>query len=339
MMRGEPEARRACEEALSYIERSLEINPQAHFGREVWQAHAIRFFLRASESPRLLLEFDLLGQSLESWRPYDAMRRREHLGYLRKATGWEGGEDLSAIEAALTPKERLALRRGIPRVGDELSFSADFAPFRYPVPYRQEVSGGGEVKGVPFDEPVLAILGMWMLGGGPNPHFALALGGVLERMGQRPLAYAAYSRALAMGERFSPKAEVREALITHCEMRRLVLVSDLGHFSRRNRHPMSVEELEEGYARELARGLAYQRATAEAEAAAIAAGEDIGAGDFLSAFRARQAPIATRPGHEDAYALEQGGPGLGVLLCLASIGAWLGLGLERILRSLLGAAA
>ena len=29
---------------------------------------------------------------------------------------------------------------------------------------------------MPFDEPVLGVIGMWTLGGGPNPHSALALG-------------------------------------------------------------------------------------------------------------------------------------------------------------------
>jgi hypothetical protein len=47
---------------------------------------------------------------------------------------------------------------------------------------------------VPFDEPVLGIIGMWRQGGGANPHFALALGETMLRVGQRYIAWVAYER-------------------------------------------------------------------------------------------------------------------------------------------------
>ena len=335
LFRGEPEAVAACREALGLIERALEINPQAHFGREVWQAHLIRFFLRASEEPSLLRDYDCLGQSLKAWAPYDSLRRRMHLAQVRGATGWSGGEDPQVMEPSITPEQRLALRRGIPRIGEELTFSDDFAPYSYPVPYTRLGQPPQEETGVPFDEPVLAILGMWMLGGGPNPHFALALGGTMERLGQRQLAYAAYSRAIAMGERFSPDPALRDYLVEHCEARRLAITGELGSHFRTKGNPIEPDALEAGFQRELARGLAYQGAQAEFEAAAIRAGSDVTSRDFLNELRASQGSLATRPGREDAFALKpRGGLPLGVLLLLAAVGAWAGLGLERLLRGL-----
>ena len=48
-------------------------------------------------------------------------------------------------------------------------------------------------KPVPFDEPALGIIGMWRQGGGANPHFALALGETMLRVGQRYIAWCASS--------------------------------------------------------------------------------------------------------------------------------------------------
>jgi hypothetical protein len=65
---------------------------------------------------------------------------------------------------------------------------------------------------VPFDEPTLGIIGMWGLGGGANPHFALALGEMTLRVGQRYLAWGAYDRPARMAERFWPDAAVQHRL-------------------------------------------------------------------------------------------------------------------------------
>jgi hypothetical protein len=65
------------------------------------------------------------------------------------------------------------------------------------------------IPDVPFDQPTLGILGMWTQGGGENPHFAVALGNIMSRVGQLRLAHFAYQRADATADRVHPDPDIR----------------------------------------------------------------------------------------------------------------------------------
>ena len=49
---------------MSFLRKSIEVNPEAHFGREVWQAVAVEYLLSVCQNPTLLLRFDMVGNDL-----------------------------------------------------------------------------------------------------------------------------------------------------------------------------------------------------------------------------------------------------------------------------------
>jgi hypothetical protein len=262
---GDELARRRLEEGLSFVRRSIEVNPQAHFGREEWQATAARFLLAALDHPRVLLEADLVGNRLDV--EIDPSNRdccnRDRWG--RAAEG--AAHDLQREEAAenpepLAPERRAALRKSITRVA----------------------------KDVPFDEPVLGIVGMWRLGGGANPHFALALGETMLRVGQRYIAWCAYERAVKLGG-FSPDPDARAELIRHCRARQALIEKQLPEEERARLRPR--------FEAELAHGLRFQKAYQDYEAKKIEEGADPEDARFYDAFFEGRGPIATPPGPED----------------------------------------
>src|SRR5262249_32259184 len=55
---GDPAAKLQLHEGLSFIHKSIEVNPEAHFGRQIWQAAAVEFIVAAIDDPQLLLKFD-----------------------------------------------------------------------------------------------------------------------------------------------------------------------------------------------------------------------------------------------------------------------------------------
>src|SRR5262249_22713689 len=48
---GDPAAKERLREGLSFIHKSIEVNPEAHFGRELWQAVTAEFMLAVMEKP------------------------------------------------------------------------------------------------------------------------------------------------------------------------------------------------------------------------------------------------------------------------------------------------
>ncbi|MCA9777770.1 MAG: hypothetical protein KC800_13670, partial [Candidatus Eremiobacteraeota bacterium] len=66
---GEAEAIEGVREGREFIAKSVEVNPQAHFGREQWQLAIVGFILEAIEKPALLLQRDCLGNALDPARP------------------------------------------------------------------------------------------------------------------------------------------------------------------------------------------------------------------------------------------------------------------------------
>ena len=58
---GDETSREAFREGLDLIEKAVEVNPGAHFGRENWQVVAAEYMLRVMEKPELLRRYDMIG--------------------------------------------------------------------------------------------------------------------------------------------------------------------------------------------------------------------------------------------------------------------------------------
>jgi len=145
-MRGDPDAKAAVQEGLDFVEKSIAVNPNAHFGREKWQAEIIKFILKAIDHPEMLATTDCIDNRLDRTFPAEAFALNGNLRPYFSADLFVGAEFITRD------------RMGVTRVGRD---SNDGAPrSRY------------DKDGVPFDEPMLGIIGMWRQGGGANPHFA-----------------------------------------------------------------------------------------------------------------------------------------------------------------------
>jgi hypothetical protein len=231
--------------------------------------------LAVSQKPELLLEFDMVGNSLIDGFPHrpGAMETRHKDASARAVNAFlkEPGDD----------SERVAMRATITPVGVDrgLSVFPDLMHWRR----------------VPFDEPCLGIIGMWRLGGGANPHFALALGETMMRVGQRHLAWSAYQRAIREAGRFSANPEIRAKFIEHCKTRQ----KGFGFTDA------EIEELEGRFDVELNTGQSYHRAYQKYEEDQIAAGKDIDDPHFYDVFNAQHGNIATPVGDADFLAVQE----------------------------------
>src|SRR5262249_60813156 len=136
---------------------------------------------------------------------------------------------------------------------------------------------------VRFDEPCLGIIGMWRLGGGANPHFALALGETMMRVGQRHLAWSAYQRAIREAKRFSSDEAIRAKFIEHCKARQTAF-----GFSEAD-----TKDMEAKFESELQIGQGYQQAYQKFEEDQIGAGKDLDDPHFYDAFHAQHGNFAT----------------------------------------------
>ncbi len=63
---GDAAARERLSEGHGYIRKAIDVNPDAHFGREQWQAAAVEFLLAALNDPKLLRTFDLIGNRFDA---------------------------------------------------------------------------------------------------------------------------------------------------------------------------------------------------------------------------------------------------------------------------------
>ncbi len=196
---GDASAKRDLAEGLRLIQESVVINPGAHFGREKWQALVVQFFLASIEQPKLLTQLDVIGNPLDGWtEPY--FSKPDYFGG-RLGVAPSAGY----LDQQMAAESRASFRKDIRTTGDDPAWaSAINAPAMMP-PH--------------FDEPALALIGMWTLGGGPNPHFALALAHIAEQIGQLQVAWDGYQRALDLQTAFSPDAAIRAELIAHCQAR------------------------------------------------------------------------------------------------------------------------
>jgi hypothetical protein len=271
---GDAEAKERLREGLQFIHRSIEVNPEAHFGREIWQAVAVEYQLGALTNPQLLLQYDMVGNRLgddidpQSCRCYQDMWM--HMG---------GGRDVNRY---LTMPETEGNAEFLRQQGITI--------IRAEEGWREAVRTSHS-KPVPFDEPVLGIIGMWRLGGGANPHFALALGEIMLRVGQRYLAWCAYERAAGMEERFWPDSDIRRKFVAHCRARQELIEKQLTESER--------AELRPRFRAELAFGQRYQQAYQEYEARRIADGVTLEDPHFYDGFHAEHEPIASPVGQSD----------------------------------------
>jgi hypothetical protein len=304
---GDAVAKERLREGLGFIRQAIEVNPEAHFGREQWQAAAVEFLLAVLDRPELLRTFDLVGNRLDA--AIDPRARRAY----REESGWVGGGGArvaaQAIRAGtLEPGEALALRRdGITLVGAEGGWPADRIP--------------SHPKPVPFDEPVLGIIGMWRQGGGANPHFALCLGESMLRVGQRYLAWSAYERAAKLAERFWPDPDLQQFLRDHCRARQKLIEGQLP--------AAEVADLRPRFEGELGYGQQYRDVYQQYEADRIAEGRSIEDPHFYDAFHAAWPPIASPVGPEDEFRVTNDlawlrGPWVGWRAGLALLGAGVG---------------
>jgi hypothetical protein len=270
-MGGDAKARANVKEGLDFIKKSIDVNPEAHFGREEWQLHIGEYLLAAIDDPNLLSNFDCVGNSFgrppgrdEYGELPSAISRSHYLGM--------GGEKFASQfddRGELVKEEsRELIRRAIRLIGADSGFPSSVLE-----------------RPVPFDEPTLGIIGMWRQGGGANPYFAVALGEIMLRVGQRYIAWTAYERAHMLADRYGWKPEHAAALREHCRKRQQSIILD---------RPRDNEaEIRSQFQAELAYGQKYQKDYHEYEANKIAAGADIYDEHFYDDFHKGREPIAT----------------------------------------------
>ncbi len=275
---GDADAREQVREGLAFIRKAVEVNPEAHFGRERWQLAIVEFLLAAMEDPALLTKFDCVGDRVDVLAEPEAELARllHNPPYGRAYDPWYS-EALMFGQAQA--EDRAWVRDRIAKVGAEDGWKGvDVPSHREPVP---------------FDEPVLGIIGMWREGGGASPHFALALGEIMLRVGQRLIAWSAFERASRLADRYSSTSEARDFLREHCRKRQEEIEQVIAPFG-------AVENrLRAAFDAELAFGQGYQKDYQDFEAAKIAAGGSILDDRFHDDFPRRGEPIASPSGGEE----------------------------------------
>ncbi|MCA9050950.1 MAG: hypothetical protein KDA89_19570, partial [Planctomycetaceae bacterium] len=166
---------------------------------------------------------------------------------------------------------------------------------------------------VPFDEPVLGIIGMWRDGGGANPHFALALGETMLRVGQRYLAWNAFERASRMADRYSADPDIRRFLVSHCRGRQAAIEETLQFVSTddasRSNPPWqhisppptaeTLSRLTSAFDAELEDAMAFRQRCETYEEQQIASGRSVFDADFYSEFGEDRASISSSVGLEE----------------------------------------
>lgn len=292
---GDPSARAGFREGLGFIHKSVEVNPEAHFGRERWQAAVAEFLLAAMDDPALLRTYDCLGNRLDLGVA-EILNREENW----TVTGYGRSYDPAFGQGKVNDKIPAFFAPGI--VPDDSVRWPELSPIR-PHVTRVGAEAGWEGVVVPshrsrvaFDEPVLGIIGMWRQGGGANPHFALALGETMLRVGQRYIAWAAYERAFRLADRYSTDPKIQGFLREHCRKRQADVEKTLAS------RPEAGAGLLAQFDAELAYGEGFQKEYQLYEATKIAAGASITDGHFYDDFPRRREAIASVSGPEEWHA-------------------------------------
>jgi hypothetical protein len=308
---GDAAAKERSREGVELVKKSVEVNPEAHFGRERWQAAIAEFLLAATADPSLLRTFDCLGNRLDL-NSFEILNR--DVTAYGTDYGWATDRSFAMASADSSP----------PAYFEPGTDPADPARWAELSPVRGYITAVGAEKGwdavavpshrnrVQFDEPVLGIIGMWRQGGGASPHFALALGEVMLRVGQRHIAWSAFERAYRLANRYWPDPALQAFLRDHCRKRQSEIEESLHTPPRNPRQWVSqdaqpllsseeVAELRPRFEAELAHGEGYQRAYQEYEEKRIATGASISDEHFFDAFHAGREPIASPVGPEEQF--------------------------------------
>ena len=297
MMKGEFASRQRVKEARDLINKSMAANPKAHFGREGWQLIAIETLIEFGNSPAEAKTTDLIGNRLDVSINVTAHKGTWDYLYAdtQRAMGrpyqsnWSTGANRGSGETGvshdgLDEKARIDRReRSIAHVGRE-------SP-------EEKTHGAERGKRAPFDEPALWLIGEWRQGSGPNPHYALSLGEIMLRVGQRYLAWNCYERASRMAEQFWPNATMQEFLRTHCRERQQSIEKSLPESESAKLRP--------NFDRELAFGLKYQQEYQAYAEQQIQAGRNLNDPHFFDEFHSGRSPIASKVGPEEWYAGER----------------------------------
>lgn len=286
-MGGDAKAKANVKEGLEFIGKSINVNPEAHFGREEWQQKIGEYLLAAIDDPTLLGKYDCIGNSFA--RHFHSSRNslvERPDFFMVHVSSWESHFDERG--ELKDSKHRGEIRDAVRKVGAEEGWPPNLAP----------------AQPIPFDEPVLGIVGMWRQGGGANPYFAVALGEIMLRVGQRYIAWTAYERAYHLADKYGWKPEHATFLREQCRQRQATIERDLP--------ADEVAKLRPQFEAELEYGRRFQREYHDYEAAKIAAGADIHDEHFFDEFYKGRDPIATPVGESEWFGGtgEDGAPGL-----------------------------
>lgn len=261
VLRGDAAALPMARQGLACLQDSVRIDPSAHFGRERWQIVAAEFLLAAAQDPGLLRRFDLIGDAIDEIpSPWEASRssawRHTRLSADRRSPDLRFTAEFTQAraDAEASRNDRATIRNRIPLVGGDLRWVAAVA--------------GSRRCMVAFDQPVLGLIGMWTLGSGANPHFALCLAVVMERVGQGSLAWEAYERTADLAAKYSPDPQTREWLVARCRSRQDAIAESRGGESWQR-------AMRAGMAKELAWALALRTEYHAWEEARLAQGGSV----------------------------------------------------------------
>jgi hypothetical protein len=271
--KNDPAASSELREGLAETERAIVLNPTAHFGRENWQAITVAHLLGCIDQPAILTKFTLAGQPLDS-QTGTALHHYSYYYFARMPQA-------SLIETTLSNDVRTSLRMHV----NLMELDADWAAAVHS-PFTGKY---------PSDEPLLGMIGMWTLGGGPNPHFALAIARLMEACDERFIAWDAYERACEFPAGFWPTGDASATLIRYCRARqdaiaRSIAPTDPAGWQAQQR---------KAHAEELAWGRAYQQAYQDFERKQIEAGVSLDDPHFYDAFFKDRPSIASAVGHAD----------------------------------------
>ncbi len=280
-------------EGLSYIEKAVVINPNAHFGREKWQVIAIRYLLEACKDQTILTSYDMFGNNWEEVshkyisergiprKLLHELNTTNDLDRLKK--GPRSEEDRQLVEI---------IRNSIPH---SRNLSSTWRQVCY-LPDATELDKNISRNHIPFDEPTLAFVGIWTLGGGANPHLSLALAHTMEGLNQWMIAWNAYERTCELAEKYWPDKEIQNKLINHCRIQQ-------GKMESLIKTP--ADKLRLQYQKELSFGKSEKLAYQTYEADKIAAGINHKETNFYGEFLKNRPAITSDPGFADTVVIRQ----------------------------------
>src|SRR5579864_3002151 len=287
---GDSKGKDAVREGIDLLKKSVEVNPEAHFGREVWQIVLAEFLLAASDDPKLMTKFDFVGDRID--QPWGELRTSEHVARFKDRSKDSFGRasffGLGYVDEREFQRQWNVIGGNedrLPEVWDNVKGVRDAIMIVGAEEDWKDVPVRSHRSHAEFDDPMLAIIGMWRQGGGANPHFCLCIGEIMLRVGQRRIAWTAYERCKQLASRYWPKPEIQQALRDHCDSRQKEIEQTLP--------AEEVANLRPNFDDELAYGQRYQKEYQDFEAAKIAAGADMHDEHFFDEFQQRHKPIAS----------------------------------------------